>query len=73
MPTYLYEIVARGKGVLRATAYFEIQQRMSDPPLTRHPETGQPVRRVIARPSILPTKSSGPSGHGPGQCCPTCR
>lgn len=31
---------------------FEISQRITDPPLTVHPETGQPVRRVI-QPSFI--------------------
>ena len=44
MPFYLYEeIVAGEKGGRR----FEIFQKMSDPPLSVHPETGCPVRRVF--------------------------
>ncbi|HBS28371.1 MAG TPA: FmdB family transcriptional regulator [Phycisphaerales bacterium] len=48
MPTYLYEIVGAPEG----TEPFEVVQRMADPPLTAHPETGQPVRRVIVAPYI---------------------
>lgn len=44
MPTYVYEVIqpdgAPGE-------QFETVQRISDPPLTRHPETGVPVQRVI--------------------------
>jgi predicted nucleic acid-binding Zn ribbon protein len=44
MPTYVYEVVnSDGTPGER----FELVQRISDPPLTQHPETGQPVRRVI--------------------------
>ena len=44
MPTYVYEIVLPdGSGGGR----FERIEPMSDPPLTRHPETGEPVRRVL--------------------------
>jgi predicted nucleic acid-binding Zn ribbon protein len=44
MPTYVYEIVnPDGTG----GEQFEVVQKMSDPPLTAHPDTGQPVRRVF--------------------------
>jgi predicted nucleic acid-binding Zn ribbon protein len=31
---------------------FELFQRMADAPLTRHPETGQPIRRVLSAPAV---------------------
>lgn len=46
MPIYEYEILAPDgapKGV------FETMQKMSDPALTRHPVTGEPVRRILSR------------------------
>lgn len=49
MPTYVYvKINADGSD----GAAFEVVQRMTDAPLTRHPETGQPVRRVVQAPNI---------------------
>lgn len=49
MPTYVYEVILdNGEG----GEQFEVVQRMSEPPLERHPETGQPVRRVITPPHI---------------------
>lgn len=43
MPTYVYAIVnPDGSDGER----FEAFQRITDPPLTVHPETGAPVRRV---------------------------
>ncbi len=49
MPTYEYEVVLEnGEGGER----FEVKQKMSDPSLTHHPETGQPVRRLISAPHI---------------------
>ena len=49
MPRYEYEIIlADGETGER----FEVWQRMADKPLTHHPETGQPVRRVISAPVI---------------------
>jgi len=55
MATYIYETIPKkpGKKVRR----FEVEQRMSDPPLTRDPKTGEPVRRVI-------TGGSGWVTHG---------
>lgn len=49
MPTYVYEIV-QPDGQPGPT--FEVVQRMTEPPLTQHPETGAPVRRVIQAPFI---------------------
>jgi len=49
MPLYLYEVVT-GDG--SPGEQFEIFQSMSDPPLTRHPETGVPIRRVLCAPAI---------------------
>lgn len=49
MPFYEYEIIEEhGQRGER----FEVFQRMSDPPLTHHPETGQPVRRLISPPRL---------------------
>lgn len=44
MVTYIYETLPRaGKAVRR----FEIQQSIKDAPLTKHPETGEAIRRCI--------------------------
>ncbi len=49
MPVYLYEFVLPdGSG----GEQFEYIQRMSEDALTKHPETGEPVRRVITAPAI---------------------
>ena len=50
MPTYVYEFI-NADGTPGTT--FEVFQKMSDDPLTKHPETGQPVRRVITAPNLL--------------------
>ena len=44
MPLYTYQVINKdgSEGEL-----FEVFRRMSDPPLTEHPETGEPVRRVF--------------------------
>ncbi len=44
MPIYVYEVILpSGDG----GEQFEWLQPMSDPPLTQHPATGDPVRRVV--------------------------
>ena len=57
MATYVYETIP--KDPKKKPRQFEVQQKMSDPPLTKHPETGEPVRRVI-------TGGSGWVTHGAG-------
>lgn len=48
MPLYVYEIVLPdGTG----GEEFEMLQSMSEPALTVHPETGEPVRRVFGTPN----------------------
>lgn len=49
MPIYVYEVVLPDE---EPGQMFEVIQRMADPPLTTHPTTGQPVRRVIQPPNI---------------------
>ena len=44
MITYVYETVPRpGKKARR----FELRQSIKDAPLTKHPETGEPIRRCL--------------------------
>jgi predicted nucleic acid-binding Zn ribbon protein len=52
MPTYVYEII-RKDGT--AGERFEVVEKMTDEPMTVHPETGEPVRRVF-----LPFGIAGP-------------
>lgn len=51
MPTYVYEVIPTSGG---SGERFECVQKMTDDPLTTHPETGEPVRRVF-----LPTWIAG--------------
>jgi predicted nucleic acid-binding Zn ribbon protein len=55
MPTYVYEILDR-KGAPTGRT-FEVMQSIRDDALTRHPRTGEPVRRAIVLP-VLGTASS---------------
>ncbi len=58
MPIYEYEILSQDgnpKGI------FETMQKMSDPALTRHPLTGEPVRRILSRTFVGSAESTGSS------------
>lgn len=59
MPLYEYEVIDEsGNPVER----FEVFQRMDDPALTVHPETGKPVRKVVARPNLAGEHYEKPAG-----------
>lgn len=45
MATYVYETIP--KNPKDKPRRFEVQQKMSEPALTKDPKTGLPVRRVI--------------------------
>ena len=49
MPTYRYVTVKPDGGDCEP---FEVFQRMTEPALERHPETGEPVRRVPVVPNL---------------------
>ncbi len=49
MPMYVYEVL-REDG--EPGERFELFQTISEPPLSQHPESGQPVRRVLFAPNI---------------------
>ncbi|WP_457630070.1 FmdB family zinc ribbon protein [Oceanithermus sp.] len=51
MPTYVYKGLESGE-------YFEVEQSIHDDPLTHHPETGEPVKRVIQPVGVI-FKGSG--------------
>jgi hypothetical protein len=49
MPMYVYEVLDEQGAVCDV---FEIIQKITEPQLTRHPETGQPVRILITAPFV---------------------
>jgi predicted nucleic acid-binding Zn ribbon protein len=72
MTTYVYEPIRQEAG--EKHRYFEIKQNMKDAPLTKHPETGEPIRRVVlggfgALNSKGSTESASTCGCKPGSCC----
>ncbi|GGL92430.1 hypothetical protein GCM10010840_33230 [Deinococcus aerolatus] len=74
MPTYLYKNTDTGE-------IYELRQSMRDDAYTAHPESGVPVKRVLARPGIAfkgsgfyandsrPREKSG-DGGGEGKSAP---
>lgn len=69
MPTYVYETVP-AKGGRSQPKTFEIRQSILDPPLTSHPVTGEPVRRVISGgAAILTPSAKAPAPRSGGGCC----
>lgn len=49
MPIYVYEVITSDNSDGET---FEIFQSMADAPLTKHPETGVPIRRVFQAPAV---------------------
>lgn len=54
MPTYVYQVINDDDS---EGEVFEVVQKMSDPALTEHPDTGKPVRRIPQAP-IIPGQGS---------------
>ena len=73
MTTYVYETIPQKAG--EKPRYHEIKQSMNDAPLTKHPETGEPIRRVVLGGfGVLSSKATSSNtgsscGCAPGGCC----
>jgi len=71
--TYLYETIPAREG--DPVKHYEIKQAASEAPLSKHPENGEPIRRVILGGwGVFTGKStsgasSGGCGCGPSGCC----
>src|SRR5437764_978365 len=50
MPLYIYQVI-EADGV--EGEVFEVLQEMSEPLLTKHPENGKPVQRILGTPSTM--------------------
>jgi predicted nucleic acid-binding Zn ribbon protein len=70
MATYVYQTIpAADEEPVRT---YEIRQSMKDAALTRHPETGEPIRRVITGGLGIMTSSKGapaPAVSSGSHCC----
>jgi hypothetical protein len=72
MATYVYETLSRPDGA--PARRFEVVQSMKDAPLTRHPDTGEPIRRVISGGYGLIQKAGpkSPPATAAAACAPGC-
>jgi predicted nucleic acid-binding Zn ribbon protein len=67
MTTYVYETVPKAPEA--QPRRFEVRQSMHDAPLKKHPETGEPVRRIIAGGyGIIAQKAAPPRPTCSGNC-----
>jgi len=68
MPIYVYEVISRKPG--EKPEYFEVEQGMLDRPLTKHPESGEPIRRVILGGiGVLSSTGGKKKADNSGSCC----
>lgn len=74
MTTYVYESIPEKPGA--KVRQFEIRQSMKEPALSRHPETGEPIRRIVSGgfgflKSGKGATAAAPARHhcGHGGCC----
>lgn len=67
MPTYIYETIPAKKGA--TPKRYEIKQSIKDSAYTRHPETGEPIKRVIAGGIGVITSSSSGQVHNHTPSC----
>jgi predicted nucleic acid-binding Zn ribbon protein len=56
MPIYVYQVIEDDGS---EGEVFEIMQRMSDAPLTTHPENGKPVKKLLAVPNAMTKHTPG--------------
>ncbi|HZT21966.1 MAG TPA: zinc ribbon domain-containing protein [Verrucomicrobiae bacterium] len=74
MKLYVYETIPQTPDA--KPRYFEIKQSMNTKPLTTHPQTGKPIRRVVlggfgvlSSSKTVSESSAGSSGCGPSCGC----
>ena len=70
MAVYVYETIPVRDG--EAVRTYEIRQSMRDSALTKHPQTGEAIRRVITGGLGIMTSSNGGPAPRPasgGHCC----
>jgi predicted nucleic acid-binding Zn ribbon protein len=73
MTTYVYETIPSKAG--EKPRYFEFKQSMHAEPFTQHPETGEPIRRVVLGGFgvLFSGKAGSDAPASGGSCCgPSC-
>ncbi len=69
MPTYVYETIPAADSDCEVVR-FEFRQSIHDSPLEHHPETGEPVRRIISGGvGIIGAASKSSAGVMPATGC----
>ena len=67
MPTYVYETIPEKKSA--KPKCYEITQSIKDAALVKHPQTGEPIKRIIAGGVSVLTSSPGGHTHTPSCGC----
>jgi len=67
MPIYIYETIP--ESCCADPKHYEINQSETDAPLTRHPETGETIKRVLLGGKELIKKVDGDSCCSGSGCC----
>lgn len=69
MTTYIYETIPAKKG--EKVRHYEIKQSMKDDALTKHPETGEAIRRIVVGGyGVLKSGQAAPAPRpSGGHCC----
>jgi len=71
MATYVYETIPAKAG--ENPHRFELVQSMKDAPLQRHPDTGEPVRRVVTGGfGLMGVGAKEPAAAPSAPCSPGC-
>lgn len=71
MATYVYETIPTRAG--ETPRRFEVVQSMKDAPLTRDPQSGEPVRRVISGGfGLMGVGEKSDPGSPAAPCAPGC-
>jgi len=71
MATYVYETIPQRPG--EPARRFEVAQSMKDPALRHHPQTGEPVKRLISGGYGLMGVKEKPTAQAPAApCSPGC-
>ena len=74
MATYVYETIPQKPG--QKPVQFEVSQSMNDAALTKHPKTGEPVRRVISGGyglmGVGDKPGTSPAAPAAASCAPGC-
>jgi len=65
MAIYEYEILDSDGGVV---GVYEVEQKMSEPALTEHPDTGQKLRRILSATFAHGAKATSALGCESGNC-----